>query len=160
MRTPKLVGLFSGTAMAIALLGAAPAAASESPDFRQPQGGGATQAAPDYEWNKASPGTPPSGIPCSEPIPGAIACFEPYGDKYWVKDTVADGHSAAADWDNYRNGNWYRQGGCVNSLGKGNWGVCNKNHYEDSTVVFRTAVYDAGTGTWHDFGPSTTVSAG
>lgn len=66
------------------------------------------------------------------------ACFQPYGDFIWVKDLVADGHSAYGEWvNNLRDGYglWYgyRSGTCTNNLGYGKWGVCSKDFYENST---------------------------
>jgi hypothetical protein len=69
---------------------------------------------------------------------GAEACFEKYGDKWYVKDTKSDGHSATASWINYLSDgrSWipYRHGSCVNKSGAGKWGLCNKDYYEDSTT--------------------------
>lgn len=97
------------------------------------------------ELDHAVAGTPPSGLDCVS-VTGATACFEHYGDRWWVKDTAADSASAEARWDNYRNGSLYRSGICRNGLGNGKWGVCNKNYYEDSTLVFIACVYDASAG--------------
>ncbi|MBA9050576.1 MULTISPECIES: hypothetical protein [Streptomyces] len=64
---------------------------------------------------------------------GARACFQPYGDKLWVK-----GRAASADWENYlrdRTGawKWYRTGSCLNKLSGGRWGYCQVNFYEDTS---------------------------
>lgn len=98
-------------------------------------------AAVDSELNQAVAGNPPSGLPCVKTT-GATACFEASGDKWWVKDTAGDGASAEAFWQNYRNGSLYRTGVCRNSLGNGEWGVCNKNYYEDSGLRWAACVYD------------------
>ncbi|MFD7656040.1 hypothetical protein ACFV4N_18885 [Actinosynnema sp. NPDC059797] len=97
------------------------------------------------EFNEAVAGTPPAGLPCVS-VTGARACFEADGDKWWVRDTAADSASAEARWDNYRNGSLYRSGICRNGLGNGTWGVCNKNYYEDSTLVYIACVFDASEG--------------
>ncbi|WP_298183229.1 hypothetical protein [Saccharomonospora sp.] len=55
---------------------------------------------------------------------------------------VADGASAVVYWDNYRDGELYRYGRCENRLGSGNWGVCNKNYYEGSTLEYQVCVQD------------------
>ncbi|EIE98562.1 hypothetical protein [Saccharomonospora glauca] len=108
-------------------------------------GEGASVAA--YEIDKAKKGTPPSsGVICPPDIPGARVCFEPYGDKWWVKDTAADGASAVVTWRNYRNGSLYRSGQCENRMGSGTWGVCNKNYYEGSDLLFQIHVYDFSEG--------------
>lgn len=110
-----------------------------------------------YEWNTASAGSPPSGMTCVS-MTGAKACFEKYGDKWWVEDTSADGHSATASWQNWLNTSdryyEYRTGSCVNKLGAGHWGVCNKDYYEDtssrrSLMKWQACVYDSADGTWH-----------
>lgn len=117
-----------------------------------------------YEWNTAVAGTPPSGLPCAS-MTGATACFEANGDRMWVKDTSADGHSATLSWEN-----WYaepmfdpvlnRYGSCVNKLGNGKWGVCNKDLPEGSFVDFEACVYDAGSGAWYGCSSSRWVSVG
>lgn len=117
-----------------------------------------------YEWNTATAsGAPPAGLPCAVTT-GARACFEKSGDRWWVLDTSSDGHSATASWTNwlgdYQNGYTvdYREGSCVNKLGSGRWGVCNKDYYEDTTphaygigslLAWQACVYDASAGTWH-----------
>jgi hypothetical protein len=94
-----------------------------------------------YEWDYAVAGTVPDGLKCAS-ITGAKICYELDGDRWWVKDTSADHASAVARWQNYRNGVLYREGGCRNSLGSGEWGVCNKNYYEDSGVYAKVCVVD------------------
>lgn len=117
-----------------------------------------------YEWDTAVAGTPPQDFSggCVT-MTGAKACFEKNGDKWWVLDTVGDGHSATASWENwlYDGVEWvvWRSGSCVNKLGKGNWGVCNKEYYENSTinvygfagseVFWEACIYDSANGTWH-----------
>lgn len=99
-----------------------------------------------YEVDTAKKGTPPSSGRSCVSVTGAQACFEHYGDKWWVRDTVADGASAVVIWDNYRNGSLYRQGECQNRMGSGNWGVCNKNYYEKSRLDFAVCVHDFSEG--------------
>ncbi|EHR60685.1 hypothetical protein [Saccharomonospora cyanea] len=128
-------------ALLLALMPATASAAQESP-----AAGGEGVSVAEYELDIAVAGTPPSsGLTCRE-ITGARVCFEHYGDKWWVRDTAADGASAVVLWDNYRNGSLYRQGECQNRLGSGTWGVCNKNYYEDSTLDWLACVYDVSEG--------------
>ncbi|MFD4643079.1 hypothetical protein ACFWN2_37615 [Lentzea sp. NPDC058436] len=61
-------------------------------------------------------------------------CYEKGGDHWWVQDQDSDGESAGVYWQNYRDGALYRDGWCMTSLGTGNWGQCNKDYYEDSTL--------------------------
>ncbi|BBB02024.1 hypothetical protein RVR_9712 [Actinacidiphila reveromycinica] len=104
-----------------------------------------------YEWNTAVSGsTPPADCLANAiSMTGSEACFERYGDVLWVKDTKADGHSATNSWDNYLDGSLYRRGSCVNKLGSGQWGYCNKDMYEGSVVDYAACVYDAATGGWY-----------
>ncbi|GAA2270478.1 hypothetical protein GCM10010402_28280 [Actinomadura luteofluorescens] len=55
---------------------------------------------------------------------GAKACFAEYGDKVWVKDTAANGASAAGTLqDNESSSSWYRE--CFNTRGAaGGWVMC------------------------------------
>lgn len=76
---------------------------------------------------------------------GGWGAFQSSGDKFWVDDTLSDGHSVAVAWINYRNGAEYRSGICVNSHGAGKWAYCNKNFYEDSTLWVKTCTYEAST---------------
>ncbi|WP_051366337.1 hypothetical protein [Hamadaea tsunoensis] len=79
-------------------------------------------------------------------ITGAKVCYELAGDKWWVQDTANDSASAVADWRNYIGGTLYRQGKCINSLGHGKWGLCNKNYYETSGLTVRACVIDYSAG--------------
>ncbi|MFF0745482.1 hypothetical protein ACFYVL_34290 [Streptomyces sp. NPDC004111] len=83
-------------------------------------------------------------------------CFVPDGDRIYVHDAKADGASAVADWRNYKKWNdpgVYRTGQCVNSNGAGTWVVCNKNFYEDGSVVLNARTYDFGSSKWKHDGP-------
>jgi hypothetical protein len=144
-----MVALVGGLVLAAALALSSPSGATAAP---APAGGVPAVTAAAYEWNVAVAGSVPSGLHCTERA-GAKACFQPNGDKWWVKDTKADGHSATASWENYlcdgSECDLYRDGSCVNELGSGEWGVCNKNYYEGSIVLWQACVYDAGDGTWH-----------
>lgn len=68
-------------------------------------------------------------------------CYQPYGDKWYVYDKAADGNSVAANWNDDGSG---RSGACVNKLGAGRWGVCNKNYTEGNDLYFRVGVYNNG----------------
>jgi len=79
----------------------------------------------------AATGTPSSapnedaiGVWCVSTT-GAKACFGEYGDKVWVKDTKANGDSAAGTIYNTDSGSdWYRE--CFNTRGAdGGWVMCN-----------------------------------
>jgi hypothetical protein len=73
-------------------------------------------------------------------LAGAYACFKPYGDVLFIKDTRADGHAAVAEWGIVGN----RWGSCVNTLGSGSWGKCNKNFPEGKFLDLSAARYDSG----------------
>lgn len=104
-------------------------------------------AAAEYEVNVAVAGTlpPRSQLVCAS-VPAVEICYQPDGDHWWVQDQAADGASAAVHWENFRGGSLYRYGICVNSLGNGNWGQCNKDYYEDSVLNGFPCVWDRGSG--------------
>jgi hypothetical protein len=77
---------------------------------------------------------------CTDPGP-ATACFQPYGDYFYVHDDTADGYSAALDWFDADSNRW---GSCVNKHGAGTWGACNKDFVEGHTIYFRAAWYKSG----------------
>jgi hypothetical protein len=74
-----------------------------------------------------SPSGPPPegsmGVWCVS-VTGAKACFAEYGDRVWVKDTQANGDSAAATLqDQEPSASWYRE--CFNYRGAdGGWVMC------------------------------------
>jgi hypothetical protein len=145
-----------GSRTAIALAGITGAASAAVLALAAP-----VQAAT-YEWNTATAGSPPSGMRCVS-MTGAEACFEKNGDRWWVRDTASDSHSATASWENdlFDGIQWrlYRQGSCVNKLGYGRWGACNKDYYESgstnelggkgSQLDWQACVYDSADGSWH-----------
>ena len=139
-----MVATVSVVLMLTLLPAAASAAPGDSPADSYPSGG--STAAVATEFNRAVAGNPPSGLPCAAVI-GAAACYQEAGDRWWVLDTRSDGASADAVWQNWRNGDLYRQGICRNSLGSGKWGVCNKNYYEDSFVRWGACVFDGSSNT-------------
>ncbi|WP_439662049.1 hypothetical protein ACSHWB_11605 [Lentzea sp. HUAS TT2] len=73
-------------------------------------------------------------------------CYEKGGDHWWVQDQDSDGASAGVYWENIRNGSLYRNGTCITSLGKGNWGQCNKDYYEDSVLNGFPCTWNRGAG--------------
>ena len=122
----------------------ASATSHTSPIDSHPSGGVTSAVATEFDRAVAS-GQPPSTLPCI-PTTGALACYQAYGDRWYVQDTRADGASAEAFWQNYRGGSLYREGICRNSLGNGKWGVCNKNYYENSFIRWAACVYNGSTG--------------
>ncbi|MCZ4506708.1 hypothetical protein O3Q52_00490 [Streptomyces sp. ActVer] len=87
-------------------------------------------------------GGAPSGGTCITNIQGAAACFQPYGDVIWSKDTSTDGYGVYAKWTNQlrdSGGSWstYRSGKCSNPGSSGDWASCNKDFYEaDNTNAY------------------------
>jgi hypothetical protein len=80
----------------------------------------------------AAEGVPSGPPPAEKPgyvwcvsTTGAKACFAEYGDRVWVKDTQANGQSAAATLqDQSSSSSWYRE--CFNRRGAdGGWVMCN-----------------------------------
>jgi hypothetical protein len=77
---------------------------------------------------------------CTWPT-GVLACFQPYGDIFFVKDDRADGYAAAVDWYDADSNRW---GSCVNTHTAGTWAECNKDFVEGHTIYFRGALYQSG----------------
>jgi hypothetical protein len=87
----------------------------------------------------AATGTPSGAPPAANGIDvwcvsvtGAKACFAAYGDRVWVKDTKANGASAAGT---ITGKNWHRE--CFNSRGAdGGWVMCNFDvpEYQDGEL--------------------------
>jgi hypothetical protein len=68
-------------------------------------------------------GAPPSGATCVSTT-GAKACFVPNGDLVYVKDTKANGESAAGTIKSVLPNHWGRE--CFNTRGEaGGWVRCN-----------------------------------
>jgi hypothetical protein len=76
---------------------------------------------------------------------GVDACFQSYGDRFWVWDELVngkpDGYSAAVEW---RDVDGTRSGTCVNNHGSGVLGDCNKIFVEGHRIFWRYARYNAG----------------
>jgi hypothetical protein len=104
---------------------------------------GPVTAAYSFEWDVAVSGGGPSGDYACVSTAASKACFQPYGDKIWVKDlTGVDQASAVARWYT----DYGRWGTCRNALGAGHWGVCNKNFAENHWIYWRASQYDGDTG--------------
>ncbi|PKW05585.1 hypothetical protein SAMN05428944_7389 [Streptomyces sp. 1222.5] len=80
----------------------------------------------------------------------AMISFNSDGDFWYLIDTKADGKSAAVKWYNYRNGQLYRNGTCIQSHGAGTSGICNNDYYEDSTIWASACLYDGETDKYSD----------
>lgn len=115
------------------------------------------------EWDQGvlTTVTYPSGMACTEHYNvnasggiDAVACFEPYGDYFYVKDAKADSKSAAAYWVIMEGGG--RTGACINSKGAGTWVRCNKNFIENKLLSLRAGTYNGSNGTISD-SPSDTI---
>ncbi|MGJ7908063.1 hypothetical protein ACOQFL_16480 [Actinopolyspora sp. H202] len=121
-----------------AVFGAAiPGVATADVERVAPVSSGATgvEAAADAELNYAVAGNlPPRSELVCHSVPAVEICYEAAGDHWWVQDQASDGASAVVYWENLRSGSLYRSGFCVNSLSSGQWGQCNKNYYENSTL--------------------------
>lgn len=165
--------LLCGASVALTAAGPASAAAgpASQPDPTAPDGADEPEAtaAVSYEWDIAKKGTRPPGLECESlhlgPGRRTQTCFEPHGDKIWVLDDYPDGKSATGAWNNYLNGSLYRRGACVNKLGDGEWGVCNKNFYEPggglvSEIDLYACNYETEDNTWHGCSSGRTISTG
>jgi hypothetical protein len=150
--------------VAVAAVSTPSAASASTPSASTPSAVAVAASASAYEWDTAvAAGSPPSfsSSDCVS-MTGVKACFEKHGDKWWVEDTKSDGHSATASWYNLLGVDivTYRSGSCVNKLGTGKWGVCNKDYYEMTTpnpidsrggsyLDWEACIYDSAAGTWH-----------
>jgi hypothetical protein len=103
------------------------------------------------EVKNAVAGTPPASVTSGTCVSstGALVCFQPYGDTWWVKDTKADSASAVADWE-VNSGSAIRIGHCVNSLGNGTWGKCVHDYLEGSLVMAVARTWDKSENKWSD----------
>ncbi|MDN0201220.1 hypothetical protein [Streptomyces sp. S.PNR 29] len=96
----------------------------------------------DAGWYSADAAFPSGTICVPGDSVGNQACFRKNGDQWFVYDGEADLLSPYVNWQNrlsYDNGStWqsipYRSGKCRNSWPNGNWGVCNKDFYESSSL--------------------------
>lgn len=93
------------------------------------------------DYSAWTSGGPDSGSTCGDFL-GMAVCFQPNGDKLFVKDRSADGYAAVADWQSSDG----RTGACVDKLGASGttWTVCDKDFPEKGTLKVRPARYDSG----------------
>ncbi|NUT18839.1 MAG: hypothetical protein HOV77_06615 [Hamadaea sp.] len=99
---------------------------------------------PPTEWNEAvSYGMDPVTDGCMLNT-YAQACFRKDGDIWFVKDMESDGYPSVVYWQNHYNGEFYRQGICINKLTAGHWGTCNKDYHEGSLLSFKACRYIDG----------------
>jgi len=73
---------------------------------------------------------------------GNEACFEDYGDKFYVYDGDTDGASAAAYWWT----DYGRSGICYNSNGAYTWAECNYDMRETGVVYWQTCYQNRSSG--------------
>jgi hypothetical protein len=111
--------------------------------------GSPASAAVEWETNYAlrSAVGPPSALPCATDIPlnpRVQACWEASGDKIWMRNIDNSGFEGVLYWSNYypNDANLYRNGKCLNKLPDGQWGVCNKDMYENSLIKFKVCDWD------------------
>ena len=104
-----------------------------------------TPRVPVVELDRAVASTAKRGAgSCSAVLAGGYGCFQTYGDVWWVYDTKSDGHSAVMFWE-VGTGNAKRAGRCVNSMGVGKTGVCNKDYTEGLTGQAKICIQDSDT---------------
>jgi hypothetical protein len=89
-------------------------------------------------------GPPPNRDYCAWPHPGVETCFIQDGDWIYVLDSRADGYAAVGEWDYRADNGSARSGACVNKLGAGHWGRCNKDFAEDGYGYLNGARYNSG----------------
>ena len=99
------------------------------------------------EVNDAVASSGPTGTYYCSNATGAIACFKPYGDTWYVRDTTADGRMAVAVWKNsLEPGLFERYGECHNHLGANTWAECRKDYPEESHLEFFAQSWNPTTG--------------
>jgi hypothetical protein len=130
VRIPRrgLLALAAMTGVAVMLL--TPTAASAAYYGSETDYGVEVPYPPDTDWYRK----------CTDMGP-VLACFQPYGDYFYVHDDKADGDSAAVDWFDADSNRW---GSCVNKHGAGTWAACDKDFTEGHEIYFRAARYTGG----------------
>lgn len=88
--------------------------------------------------------SPATQFYCVDNNHGAKACFQPYGDKVWVADYLANGYSAAAYWKT----DYGRTGTCYDSTVDRNWHVCDYNMREGRHITIWAVNVRRSTNTW------------
>lgn len=106
---------------------------------------GGTAAAATSKAAKAKnvSGSPPGGLSCSDGRGvGVLACFQPNGDKFWIRDFRADGHHVEVSFDSDR----LEIGSCRNFHGRAaGWTVCDqfsRHISENQGIVFQGLVME------------------
>ncbi|MEF2528980.1 MULTISPECIES: hypothetical protein [Streptomyces] len=97
---------------------------------------GASPAPADLDY--ATPGSLPSDALCMS-VTSGNGCFRKYGDQFWVRNWDSPGTGLEVRWENalWDGSRWqtYRTGSCsAYELNTGQWGVCNKDFYENSST--------------------------
>ncbi|BBH63374.1 hypothetical protein ACTI_00590 [Actinoplanes sp. OR16] len=103
-------------------------------------------AAITVEYNTAVADSAPSDTSEKMTVAGSTAYYVDYGDKWYVKDTAADGKSAVVIWEYYINFEQTRAGMCSNKQGNGTWGSCNKEYDESAGIRAKACTYDFSAG--------------
>ncbi|MFF8293276.1 hypothetical protein ACF068_29225 [Streptomyces sp. NPDC016309] len=76
----------------------------------------------------------------------ATACFEPYGEWFWLKDEDADGLPVAIKWSYSNPGYPSRSGVIYNDHGKAaGWTNVNKSFAEDGLLYYEVCEYHVPT---------------
>lgn len=105
---------------------------------------GSAAAEPDdghLHFRKGTLTSAPSGCDVTASHGGAQACWKSYGDKLYVKDTMADGKRA---------GSYFSievpfggDGICYNTGGSGTWAVCDFDFSENRPILIEAGSCDA-----------------
>lgn len=93
----------------------------------------AAAADPEFNFAVADPeGPPPAPQSTCKSSPAAKVCFEPDGDKIWLKNTKAGSTSTYTDWSILGG----RYGQCGSKVAVGKWAVCDKDFPENEAIQF------------------------
>ncbi|MCI4062874.1 hypothetical protein MRQ36_09935 [Micromonospora sp. R77] len=79
---------------------------------------------------------------CATGSPVGIACFQPYGEWFWLRDIDTNGEPVVVEWnyfgsDGARNGEAYWDGGAA-----AGWTNLNKSYYDNGNMRFRVCEAD------------------
>jgi hypothetical protein len=138
MNNRRVLGGFAAAAALAVSAFAAPAATAATPAASGTAAPHAMGVVKPATWVQpttyATAGTPTNTAYCVS-ISGTDACFQPYGDLIWVRDTASDGHPAYADWENdlWSGSQWIAAyaSTCESTLGAGKWGYCDEEFFEN-----------------------------
>ncbi len=96
-------------------------------------------------YKKGSSASYPSSCTATASLTGVQVCWDDYGEKFWVKDTKADGRRSGAMFElRAANGDSQLVGLCYNTLGNGTTAKCDFDFPEGRDIYIWAGTCDAG----------------